>query len=135
MTLLEIKNHIMHQTNNDADDLGDFLPYLVTYINEGYDKAAMAWAGEHSSQESDTYTPLRNDKSRPEVPDWMHQAIADWATWLVYRNGNIQKQNRGLQYRNAAESVFAQARGMADSEKGISHGTTRAGQYFTNIPR
>lgn len=36
MNLLEIKNMVMFQTNNDADDLGDFLPYLEDYINEGY---------------------------------------------------------------------------------------------------
>ena len=34
MTLLEIQEHIMHQTNNDADDLGDYLPHLNDYINE-----------------------------------------------------------------------------------------------------
>ena len=40
MNLADIKSAIMHQTNNDADDLGDFLPYLVDYINEGYDRLA-----------------------------------------------------------------------------------------------
>ena len=38
MTLAEIKNLIMFQTNNDKDDLGDYLPYLMDYINEGYDR-------------------------------------------------------------------------------------------------
>ena len=36
MTVGEIKNAVMFQTNNDTDDVGDFLPYLMDYINEGY---------------------------------------------------------------------------------------------------
>lgn len=123
MTVLEIKNLIMFQTNNDADDLGDFLPHITSYINDGYDRAAMAYAKEHVSTESDTYLPLSHDKSSPEVPDWMHRAIADWATWLIYRNGNTNKQNRGFPFRNAAEEVFARASSMG------------GGKYFKNIPR
>lgn len=123
MNLLEIKNLIMFQTNNDVDDLGDFLPHIISYINDAYDRAAMAYAKEHVSIDSDLYLPLNHDKSAPEVPDWMHRAIADWATWLIYRNGNTNKQNRGIPFRNAAEEVFARAR---------SAGT---GKYFINIPR
>ena len=86
MNLQEMKSTVMFQTNNDADDLGDFLPYVTNYLNEGYDRLVMAWAGEHVSEESQTYTPLKNDKASPELPEWTHGAIADWATWLVYRN-------------------------------------------------
>ena len=123
MTVLEIKNLIMFQTNNDADDLGDYLPHITSYINEGYDRAAMAYANEHVSTDSETYLPLNHDKSSPEVPDWMHRAIADWATWLVYRNGNQNKQGRGVVFRNSAEETFTKARNAA------------AGKYFINIPR
>ena len=28
MTLTELQAYVMHQTNNDVDDLGDFTPYL-----------------------------------------------------------------------------------------------------------
>ena len=51
MNLLEIKQHVLFQTNNDADDLGDFLPHLTDYINEGYDKLIVAWCGEHVSDD------------------------------------------------------------------------------------
>lgn len=132
MTLAEIKAMVMFQTNNDADDLGDFLPYLETYINDGYDRLAVAYAGEHVSQDSNGYTPLSHDKSAPSLPDWTHQAIADWATWLIYRNGNVQKQNRGYQYRNHFSEIEAKLRGMTADEKGL---TAPTGRYFINIPR
>ena len=123
MTVLEIKNLIMFQTNNDADDLGDYLPHITSYINDAYDRASMAYANEHVSTDSETYLPLNHDKSSPAVPDWMHRAIADWATWLIYRNGNQNKQGRGVVFRNSAEEVFARAR------------NANAGKYFINIPR
>lgn len=129
MTLGEMKNMIMFQTNNDADDLGDFLPYIEDYINEGYDKAAMAYANQHVSMDSDTYLPLSHDKSSPDLPDWLHRAVTDWATWLIYRNGNAAKQQRGYAFRNSAEGLFAVARGGMDVQK------TPVGRYFVNIPR
>jgi len=132
MTLAEIKAMVMFQTNNDADDLGDFLPYLETYINEGYDRLALAFAGEHVSADSEEYTPLQNDKSSPSLPEWAHQAIADWATWLIYRNGNTQKQNRGYQYRSSFEAVEARLAGMTASEKGVVAPPKR---FIINIPR
>lgn len=123
MTLKEIKDLIMFQTNNDADDLGDFLPHITSYVNDGYDRAATAYAKEHVSVDSETYIPLNHDKSSPAVPDWMHRAIADWATWLIYRNGNTNKQSRGYPFRTSAEEVFTRARNAS------------AGKYFINIPR
>ena len=121
MNLAELKNAVMNQTNNDADDLGDFLPHLVDYINEGYERLVFASAKQHVSSDSDDYTPLSNDKSSPNLPEWMHRSIADWATWLVYRNGNIQKQNRGYAFRNA----FLETEAKASQRK----------YYFANIPR
>ena len=38
MTLAEIKDQIMFQTNNDAEDIEDYLPHVVDYINDGYDR-------------------------------------------------------------------------------------------------
>lgn len=137
MTLLEIKQHIMFQTGNDADDLGDFLPHITNYINEGYDLLVSAWCGERVSSDSELYVPLTNDKSQPEVPDWTHRAIADWATWLIYRNGNAAKQQRGFQYRTAAESIFGAVRSMTDAQKGITSKSeaSKSGRYILNIPR
>ena len=127
MNLLELKQTVMFQTNNDADDLGDFMPYVTDYLNQAYDRLTMVWAGQHVSADSETHPPLKNDKSTPQLPDWTHRAMADWATWLVYRNGNAQKQSRGLYYRRAFENVEKQIRCMTD--RGVSQ-TAR----FTNIP-
>lgn len=136
MNLSELKNTVMFQTNNDADDLGDFLPYLTNYLNEGYDRLVYAFCGEHVSDDSETYTYLRNDRSSPELPDWTHHAIADWATWLVYRNGNTQKQNRGYQFRSSFEQVENRLRGMTPEEKGLDSASVSSyGRKFINIPR
>ena len=43
MTLAEIKAQIMFQTNNDAEDIDDYLPHVNDYINEGYDKLVKVW--------------------------------------------------------------------------------------------
>ena len=135
MTLAEIKNMVMFQTNNDADDLGDFLPYLKNYINDGYDRLVFAFAGEHSTQDSDNYPPLNKDKEIPELPEWTHAAIADWATWLIYRNGNAQKQSRGYQFRTTFDIVESKLRGMTAAEKGLSNSAASSKRYIFNIPR
>lgn len=137
MTFGEIKAQVMHQTNNDADDLGDFLPALNDYINEAYDRLVYAFAGAHLGEGN--YDRLRVDKQAPELPEWTHRAITDWATWLVYRNGNVQKQNRGMQYRDYFLSVEARLNSMSDYEKGLVDlpGTTassKATRKFRNIP-
>ena len=132
MNLQEMKSTVMFQTNNDADDLGDFLPYVTNYLNEGYDRLVMAWAGEHVSEESQTYTPLKNDKASPELPEWTHGAMADWATWLVYRNGSVQKQDRGLCYRRAFEAMEKRLHSMSAAEKGREAPANRPA--FFNIP-
>ena len=130
MTLKELKERIMFQTNNDADDLGDFLPHITDYINDGYDKVVFAWCGEHVSADSDNYTPLSHDKSQPDVPDWTHRAIADWATWLIYRNGNSNKQSRGVVFRSSFEEVLRQIASMTG--KGVA---SSKGSKFYNIPK
>ena len=92
MTFAEIKEQVMFQTNNDADDLEDFLPHVDDYVNEGYDRLVNAWAKNHIPM---TERPtLKEDSDIPALPFWTHRALADYATWLVYRNGNPQKQQR-----------------------------------------
>lgn len=126
MTVSEIKNEVMFQTNNDTDDLGDYLPYLMDYINEGYDRLVYAYAQVHLASGTD-YVKLALDTDVPAIPAWTHRALADWATWLVYRNGNPQRQNRGYPFRSAFEEVEAQI-----IAQGGAHGRVR---NFFNIPR
>lgn len=121
MTVGEIKNEIMFQTNNDIDDLGDFMPYLMDYINDGYDRLMYAWDEKHLE------TRLQFDADVPDLPDWTHRALADWATWLVYRNGNPNKQSRGVPFQSSFYDILGKI-----SDEGGSKGKVK---NFFNIPR
>ena len=132
MTLGEIKDQIMFQTNNDPEDVGDYLPHLVDYINEGYDRMMNAWNKNHIPTEE--YDRLEVDSDEPQLPEWTHRALVDWATWLVYRNGNPQKQQRGYTFREGFERVLAMI-----ADEGGANGVDENGnriQYrkFRNIP-
>ena len=104
MTLAEIKAQIMFQTNNDEEDIGDYLPHVVDYINDGYDRLVKVWTKNHIP--NNEYERLQYDMGEPQLPEWLHRYICDWATWLVYRNGNPQKQQRGMAYRYAFEEAL-----------------------------
>lgn len=134
MTLAEIKEQVMFQTNNDAEDVGDFLPALRDYVNEGYDKLVEAYAHQHVDANAGDYPPLETDMDEPALPEWTHRALTDYATWLVYRNGNPQKQNRGMAYLQAFREVLSR---IADSGglAGLNDdGTQKRYNKFRNIP-
>lgn len=143
MTLTEIKNEVMFQTNNDAEDVGDYLPYLLDYINDGYDRMVSVWSKSHVP--STDYPALREynqgeDPTDPPVdvprlPEWTHRYIADWATWLVYRNGNPQKQNRGMAFRAAFEDALSKIAGEGGAAGLEADGSQKAYKFFINIPR
>lgn len=133
MTLTELRNYVLFQTNNDVDDLSDYTPYLDGYLNEGYDRLAEAYAGEHVG--STDYPLLAAATDVPALPAWQHLGIAYWATWLVYRNGNPSKQQRGMQFRASAEEIVAKVRASG----GLAGDTARAAKdttygQFKNIP-
>lgn len=127
MNVAELKATVMFQTNNDADDLEDFMPSLMDYLNDGYDRLVCVWAGVHPEESRSDYRPLAEDSDVPATPSWTHSAIADWATWLIYRNGNSQKQQRGYQYRTAFEDMLGRIR--------ASGGAGGVVRKFYNIPR
>ena len=124
MTVGEIKDAVMFQTNNDVDDVSDFLPFLLGYINDGYDRLVYAWAGEHIGPGE--HPVLERDSDTPALPEWLHSAVLDWATWLVYRNGNPQKQNRGYPFRASFDEALQRI-----AAEGGAHGKV---QHFFNIP-
>lgn len=132
MTFAEIKEHVMFQTNNDADDLPDFLPHLDRYVNEGYTQLCKAW--DPDSYSAEVYPPLKEDDSVPLLPEWTHRALGDWATWLVYRNGNPQKQNRGMYFRQAFWDVLTTIRGEGGKNGMNEDGTRKRYNKFRNIP-
>ena len=118
---------VMFQTNNDLEDLGDFRPHVVDYVNDGYDRLLTAYDKSHVG----IYPHLVENTDVPFVPEWMHRYLADWATWLVYRNGNPQKQSRGYAYRENFLSLLAQVR----DEGGKSGETSGPYNKFRNIPK
>lgn len=122
MTVGEIKNEVMFQTNNDIEDVEEYLPYLLGYINEGYDKLLYSYTKEHAGE---SYPMMESDDETPMLPEWSHRALADYATWLVYRNGNPQKQNRGMAFLSAFNE-------MVSKLNGLSNGPFT---NFFNIPR
>ena len=112
----------MFQIGGDAEDVQDFLPYLTRYINDGYDRLTMVAYGQHVGDGADDTPALSHDRSIPVLPEWTHPAIADYATWLICRNGNAQRQNRGYAFRRAFENVENRLRGA------------RSGRYICRIP-
>jgi len=98
MTLEELKNRVMFQTGNDAADLGDYLPHVAEYLNEGYDRLLNAFCREHVSAHG-AFPPLKHDRSEPQLPHWAHAALADWASWRIYMGGSAGRQSRGLMFR------------------------------------
>ena len=133
MTLAEIKNQIMFQTNNDAEDIDDYLPHVIDYINDGYDRLVKVWTKSHIPQED--YPRLTEDTDVPRVPEWTHRALCDWATWLVYRNGNPQKQNRGMAYYSAFNEVLSKISDEGGASGLNEDGTQKQYKKFINIPR
>lgn len=122
MDLSAIKQQVMFQIGGDAEDVQDFLPYLTRYINDGYDRLTMAAYERHVGSEESDHPPLSHNRSTPVLPEWTHPAIADYATWLICRNGNAQRQNRGYAFRRAFENVENRLR------------TARSGRYIHHIP-
>lgn len=135
MTLGEIKDQVMFQTNNDADDIGDFEPHIVEYVNDGYDRIVNIWARQHVTSANEEYPALSANTDIPNVPEWTHRYLADWATWLVYRNGNPQKQNRGYAFRETFLAMLT----TLSREGGVNgmneDGTLKKYNHFFNIPR
>ena len=130
MTLGEIKALIMFQTSNDVEDVGDFLPSLLVYINDGYDRLALAYADKHVTRASENYPSLAEDVDEPNLPEWTHKGVADWATWLVYKNGNPNKQQRGMAFRYSADEILKQIA----LNGGLSAETKGKITNFSNIP-
>lgn len=132
MTLQEIREQIMFQTNNDADDLEDYLPHVSDYVNEGYDRLVRVWSGDHVP--SSGFPSLKYDEDIPALPSWTHRALVDYATWLVYRNGNPQKQQRGLYFKQAFDEILAKISGDGGLAGLNEDGTRKTFKHFINIP-
>lgn len=132
MTLSEIRAQIMFQTNNDADDLGDFTPHVDDYINDGYDRIVSVW--DHQHVPSEDYPRLSEGIDVPNLPEWTHRYLCDWATWLIYRNGNPQKQQRGMAFREAFLELLSKLSDMGGKDGLNEDGSLKQYRNFINIP-
>lgn len=133
MTLKDIQEQVMFQTNNDADDLGDYTPHIDDYINEGYDRIITVWDNQHVP--SDDYPRLESDDDEPLLPGWIHRYIADWATWLIYRNGNPQKQQRGMAFRQSFMDLLSKLADAGGKNGFNEDGSLKKVRNFFNIPK
>ena len=134
MTLGEIKYQVMFQTNNDFDDIADFEPHIIDYINEAYDRLIKVWDKCHTTYEEGKYPKLMEDIDVPLTPEWTHRYLADWATWLVYRNGNPQKQQRGMAFRQSFESFLSMVADEGGANGLDENGNWKVYKKFINIP-
>ena len=128
MTLKELREHVMFQTNNDTDDLDEFQPAVDRYLNEGYDRLVEAYEKTHidvSVNGGIAYPSLSATTDVPLLPSWAHRAIGDYATYMIYRNGNALKQNRGIPYLQQFESAKRRL-----AEEGV---TNRGGVHMRNL--
>lgn len=108
MTLKELREHVMFQTNNDTDDLDEFQPAVDRYLNEGYDRLIEAYDKKHIGDEG--YEALTTADDVPALPVWAHRAIGDYGAYMVYRNGNQYKQARGDRYLQMFNDVLLKLR-------------------------
>lgn len=123
MTFLEMQALVMVQTNNDADDTSEFDTQLPVYLNEGYNLVHKRWMRAYPEK------ALSADGDTPALPGYMHKAICDWATWLMYRNGNPSKQQRGLYFRQSFETFLA----TVPDGGGLSDTDRNSGMRFSNL--
>ena len=77
---------------------------------------------------------LKEDGDIPALPFWTHRALTDYATWLVYRNGNPQKQQRGLYFLRRFEEVLGQIADEGGQDGLNEDGTRKRYSRFMNIP-
>lgn len=72
----------------------------VRYVNGGNGRIYIGGGDGTAYDVEYTYeaVPLEEETQVPEIPDGAHMALADYATWRFYSNGNIAKQQRGQVY-------------------------------------
>lgn len=121
MTLDNLREHVMFQTNNDVDDLSEFQPSVDRYLNEGYDRLVEAYAKTHIDTENEEgqieFPSLQGDEDVPNIPTWAHRAIGDYGAYCVYRNGNQYKQARGDRYLQMFNEVLFKLRWLRKDGK------------------
>jgi len=120
VTLEELQKQALSQIGGDQEDMGDAEPGLTRYLNEGYDRLLFAMNGMHVSDDG-AFLPLRHGRAEPELPQWAHPAIADFASWRLCMGGPLARQARGAAFRQSFEQAESRLR-------------LNPGAYFRGIP-
>jgi hypothetical protein len=61
--------------------------------------------------------------------------LTDWATWFIYRNGNPQKQQRGMAFRSSFDEILMRVASTGGIDGMNEDGTAKRYNKFKNIPR
>ena len=119
MTLIEIENAALFACGEDGEALSDHQPYLRDAVNRGYDLLLSAAGRGHLHEE---VMPLHAEKSTPELPQWAHAALVDYAAAALLRLGSPEKVQR-------ASLLMSSFR---ESENRLRREQSRA---FVNLPK
>lgn len=100
MTFEQMMQRAIFQYNADWDDYEDYAPHVDAYVNDGYDQVLHALTKYHLDDLPvfPTLEAEADAEVEPKVPQWTHLPICDYATYMLYRNGNPQKQQRGQEF-------------------------------------
>lgn len=125
MTVDEIKEAALFQSQNDIEDIDDFRPVLAEYLDEAYDRLVYAYAGAHPANDTD-WPKIKAPGDVPLTPDWTHLSLVDWVTWRILSIGSPAKQQQGMVFRQQFER---------DLLKAQEEGQGGRANHFINIPR
>ena len=87
MTYAEIRGDVPDGQRHA--DYTEYEPSLGAYINEGYGKLLYAY---DKTRVGDETNPALAEIRTPGIPEHAHRAIADYATYMLYRNGSPERQ-------------------------------------------
>ncbi len=141
MTFQEMMQRAIFQYNADWDDYEDYAPHVDAYVNDGYDQVLHALTGYHLDDipAFPTLKEGEDDQTVPKVPQWTHFPISDYATYLLYRNGNPQKQSRGQEFLRNFQQCLQKCKDLAgsvtvDTETGAMTFTKGSPKFFNVYP-
>jgi hypothetical protein len=141
MTFEAMMQRAIFQYNADWDDYEDYAPHVDAYINDGYDQILYALTKYHLDELQFFYTlSAETDlEVAPGVPEWTHLPICDYATYMLYRNGNPQKQQRGQEFLSNFLKCLQKCENMGgkvklDTETGEMTFSQQPKQFYNVYP-
>lgn len=141
MTFEAMMQRAIFQYNADWDDYEDYAPHVDAYVNDGYDQVLYALTKYHLDDVPVFHTldAVEDAQNEPKVPQWTHLPICDYATYLLYRNGNPQKQSRGREFLDNFLKCIQKCQNLAgsatvDTETGEITFSQTAPRFFNLYP-